>query len=131
MANVNGCTANILLIHKSQEFGTLLQKFFGYYGHRVEISLSGTSGINRAKAPGVDLILLDMSMPSAEALGTASELASIPETENIPVIVLAENPELLCREHGRDLPDNCRLVLEKPIELGEIVEWISANLAKA
>ena len=57
-------------------------------GWEVLTAVSGTDGIEKAKAERPDAILLDMMMPDMDGIETLSHLKREPQTQNIPVIIV-------------------------------------------
>lgn len=57
-------------------------------GLDVEMFASGTALLERARAGGVDAILLDAMMPDMDGYETCRRLKSAPETSGIPVVFL-------------------------------------------
>ncbi|MFO0596898.1 MAG: response regulator [Myxococcaceae bacterium] len=67
----------------------------GLSGHyRVELARDGSEAVARARALQPDVIIMDVFMPNRDGLDALRELQSVPETENIPVILLSARPEL-------------------------------------
>jgi CheY-like chemotaxis protein len=54
----------------------------------VVVANSGASGIARAQAESPDAILLDVMMPEMDGPTTFQELRRLPETADIPVLLL-------------------------------------------
>jgi signal transduction histidine kinase len=57
-------------------------------GYAVETALSGKEALERVRAGGVDLILLDIMMPEVDGFQVAEELQQSEETAAIPIIFL-------------------------------------------
>jgi DNA-binding response OmpR family regulator len=64
---------------------------------------SGTEGLNIARDKQPDLILLDWMMPVLNGKQTLEKLQEVPETANIPVILMTAKTETAVKEHLKDL----------------------------
>jgi CheY-like chemotaxis protein len=62
-----------------------LEEFAGW---QTISAASGLEGLQLAKTEKPDAILLDLSMPDMDGLQLCRALQSLPETQNIPIIVL-------------------------------------------
>lgn len=87
----------------------------------------GGSGIAAAVDTMPDLILLDIYLPDINGLEVASELKSIPELVNIPVVALTTDDSIelrnACFEH--DFAD----VLHKPVSPQHLLDVIAKMTA--
>ena len=54
----------------------------------VETAVDGTQGIIAASAARPDVILLDVNIPDMSGIEVARQLAQLPETSSIPVVVV-------------------------------------------
>lgn len=76
----------------------------GLSGHfRVELARDGNQAVERARALLPDVIIMDVFMPNRDALDALRELRALPETANIPVILLSARSELLERIRPAEL----------------------------
>src|SRR3954454_22237609 len=57
-------------------------------GNEVMEASNGREGLERARRDRPDAILLDVMMPELDGPATVQELRSIPETADIPVVLL-------------------------------------------
>jgi len=97
-------------------------------GHMVAASLNGADGIKAAFSQKPDIILLDMVMPDLSGLQVIEALYSDPRTRHIPVIVIT-GASLTETEHlGFKKKGNFRLLLQKPIDMSELIGEINEIL---
>jgi len=71
---------------------SVLQKTFGDLftgeGYETISALDGEEGLNLAKNKKPDLILLDLILPKIHGLDLLKQLKELPETRDIPVVIL-------------------------------------------
>ena len=69
-------------------------------GYDVVVASDGEEGVRLALAELPDFIYLDLRLPKLDGFEVLERLRGMPETEQIPVIILTnyDDPEL--REHG-------------------------------
>jgi CheY-like chemotaxis protein len=79
-------------------------------GLRVLAVASGREGTTAARELVPDLILLDFRLPDVSGLDVCRELRTLPETADIPVVIVTASPETI---HSHD-PKGPDLVLAKP-----------------
>ena len=73
-------------------------------GNDVIEATNGREGLERAQAELPDAILLDVMMPEMDRLTTVRELRALPETANIPVVLLTAKVQPRDRERFSELP---------------------------
>ena len=97
-------------------------------GYSVELAYDGLNGIDKAVKALPDLILLDILMPQVDGFEVCRRLRQIPETKNIPVIMLTaiKSSEILQKAKEAGAQD----YLAKPFESGELVEIVRFYLEK-
>ncbi len=97
-------------------------------GYSVDIAYDGLDGIDKAVKTQPNLILLDILMPQVDGFEVCRRLRQIPETKNIPVIMLTaiKSPESLQKAKEAGAQD----YLAKPFESEELVEIVRFYLEK-
>ncbi len=78
----------ILIADDDPDILQLIKVNLDYLGHTVLESLDGEHAIQLAAQESPDLIVLDVMMPYRDGLSVLRELAQLPETKDIPVILL-------------------------------------------
>ncbi len=79
-------TKTILIVDDEQDELTWLTAFFTDNGYRTDTAVDGEEGF--AKAKGVDLITLDITMDNQSGVKMFKQLQGDPETKDIPVIMI-------------------------------------------
>jgi len=72
-------------------------------GMQVLEAADGPAGLEKARAEGPDVVLLDVMMPGLDGWRVAEELLDDPRTESIPIVFLTARAELRDRARGIDL----------------------------
>jgi CheY-like chemotaxis protein len=83
-------------------------------GWEVMMAPSGAAGIVKAKEQLPDAILLDVMMPMMDGPTTFRELRALPETANIPVILLTAKVQAADQKRFSDL--GVSAVMFKPFD---------------
>lgn len=82
----------VLVIDDNPTIRDLYQQRFREAGFHVYLATNGDEGLKTALAKRPEAILLDVMMPVKGGLGTLEVLKTMPETRDIPVIVLTAYP---------------------------------------
>jgi len=106
----------VLLIDDEASLCQVLKRGLEAVGdYQVEVALSGSDGLRKARRHGPDVILLDINMPRMNGFEVLRALKSGYPSSHIPVIMLScltdENTKTECNyEYGEEY-------IEKPVEL--------------
>lgn len=102
----------ILVCDDNPVIGEVLRAMLEYHGYQAVITTSGPDAIHQAVYLRPAAIILDLLMPGMDGWQTAAELKELPETCDIPVIVLSG----LSPQEVNDLPTSVSAWLCKPVE---------------
>jgi DNA-binding response OmpR family regulator len=72
---------------------TVIGRRLSDIGHRMMLADNGRAALDLVSAGGVDLVLLDMSMPGISGLDVLHELRASRETSDLPVIMVTGQSE--------------------------------------
>jgi len=128
MPKMNTHTARILVIDDNKEYCRLLAKYFSHYGHRVRTALNGRKGIAKAKKTVPDLIIVDMALPDMKGADVIAELRADTAACATPVILITADSAAAPGSRSAELAGNCRLVVQKPVELDDLLSWLEENI---
>lgn len=95
-------------------------------GWKVSTARSGAEGIERAKAEKPDAILMDVMMPAMDGPTTFREMQKIPETADIPVVLLTAKVQGVDQRRFAGL--GVAAVLFKPFDPLTLAEQMSSAL---
>ncbi len=115
--------AKILIIDDEKDMRVYLGTLFSKAGYEIDSAPNGEEGVALAKTFLPDLITLDVMMPKKSGLKAYREFRTLPETKDIPIIVLTGLPqqEDFFGDNLGDLPRPNALV-EKPIDRDKFLE---------
>lgn len=116
---------SILIVDDDVELSGLLKEFFEAEGFRVRLAHDGRAGLDEARKPGIDLIVLDVMMPELSGMDVLKELR---KESRVPVIMLTARGEDLDRILGLELGADD--YLPKPCNPRELLARIRAVLRR-
>lgn len=119
-------TSTILYVEDNVENQQLVRRVLEHQGYKLVIADDGLSGVRMAQEIHPDLILMDINLPGMDGYAAATRIKSFPELSDVPVVALTANAMLGDRE--RTLAAGCDGYLQKPIDIDELTEAVSAFL---
>lgn len=107
--------SRVLVIEDDPGLARLMGEVLAEEGHAVEAA-TGMGAVARARAGGVDAIVLDLMMPGLDGWAVREALLGHPASREIPVVVVSAVPE------GRRNDPNlyAAAVLRKPFSIGDL-----------
>lgn len=118
----------LLLVEDNEMNRDMLSRRLQRKGYEVVIAVDGQEGIDKAKAGGFDLILMDMSLPIVDGWEATRQLKADPSVKAVPVIALTAHA--MSGDREKALAAGCDDYDTKPIELPRLLEKIEAMLKK-
>jgi CheY-like chemotaxis protein len=116
----------ILVVEDDVEVAALLQGVLTSYGYAVEMA-DELSVVQASREHLPDLILLDLLMPSASGLEAARHLHDLPETSDIPIVLMSGMPDV--DQSAAQL--GAAGYLKKPFELDDLLAVVKRALGSA
>ena len=116
----------LLVIDDDARLRDLLGEYLGARGYEVRTAPDGVTGLDAARAGGVDLVVLDVMMPGKDGFEVVRELRA---TSRIPVILLTARGDETDRIVGLELGADD--YLPKPFNPRELLARIQAVLRRA
>jgi two-component system cell cycle response regulator DivK len=116
----------ILLVEDNEMNRDMLSRRLERRGYEVSIATDGQMAVDMARAPGPDLILMDMSLPVMDGWEATRALKSSAETRDIPVIALTAHA--MSTDKDKALEAGCDDYDTKPVELSRLLGKIEALL---
>lgn len=105
--------STILFIEDESVLQKSFRKMFEKEHYKTVSALNGEIGLSLAKRIKPDLILLDLILPKKNGFEVLEELKKIPETKDIPVIILTN------LERNEDI--------DRALEIGATTYLVKAN----
>lgn len=115
----------ILVIDDDPELAELLEEYLGSRGFGVTVAPDGASGLERAAAGGVDLVVLDVMMPGMDGFEVLRQLR---RAGGLPVVMLTAQGDDTDRIVGLELGADD--YLPKPFNPRELLARIRAILRR-
>ena len=116
----------ILLVEDNEMNRDMLSRRLERKGFEVTMAVDGLQGVEKARAGGYDLILMDMSLPEIDGWEATRQLRAAPETKSVPIIALTAHA--MAGDRDRALEAGCNDYDTKPIELARLLGKIEALL---
>jgi DNA-binding response OmpR family regulator len=116
---------SILIVDDDVELCGLLKEYLESEGLRVRMAHNGRAGLDEARKPGLDLIVLDVMMPELNGMEVLKELR---KESRIPVIMLTARGDDLDRIQGLELGADD--YLPKPCNPRELLARIRAVIRR-
>ena len=118
--------AKILLVEDNELNRDMLSRRLARRGYDVVLAEDGQEGIDRARAEGPELILMDMSLPKVDGWEATRQLKGDEQTAAIPIIALTAHAMRGDREKAMDA--GCDDYDTKPVDLNRLIEKIEKLL---
>jgi two-component system, cell cycle response regulator DivK len=119
--------AKILIVEDNELNRDMLSRRLGRKGFEVEVAVDGRAGVERALAGGIDLVLMDLSLPEVDGWEATRQIRSDPRGATLPVIALTAHAMPGDREKA--LGAGCDDYDTKPVEFDRLLGKIQARLA--
>src|SRR5262245_12388356 len=119
----------ILLVEDNEMNRDMLSRRLERRGYQVVIAVDGQQGVDKARAEGPDLVLMDMSLPVLDGWEATRRLKAEADTRAIPIIALTAHAMAGDREKAMEA--GCDDYDTKPIELPRLLGKIEELLGKA
>ncbi len=111
----------ILIIEDDRSLVGVLEYNLSNAGYEVSCAMDGQDGLNQVRSQLPQLIILDLMIPVIDGIEVCRRLRSIPETANIPILMLTakgeESDQLIGFSVGADdyvvKPFSVKILLER------------------
>lgn len=114
----------ILVVEDDAKIARLLELELVHAGYRVEVTHDGRSGLERALAGGIDLMLLDVMLPQMSGLEVVRRVKE--DQPLLPVLMVTARGDRYDKVSGLDLGADDYIT--KPFEMEELLARIRAFL---
>jgi two-component system response regulator MtrA len=116
----------ILIVEDSALVTEAFSILFTEAGYDVESAATVAEAIERGESEGLDLILLDLTLPDGSGLEV---LEALRERGHLPRATLAMTGDNDSKTRRKCLEAGCADVLLKPVRIGELLRHIERHLA--
>lgn len=111
----------ILLVEDDTDLRRMFRTVLAFSGFRVLEAGDAIHALNLIEAEAIDLVILDLGLPTISGQVIHDEIASLPETKRIPVLVVTAQPG-----PHKGLDEDC--VLQKPILPEQLLDAVHGCL---
>ncbi len=116
----------ILVVDDNRDAVDILCRLLAAQHLRTVPAYSGSECLDIARTQPIDLILLDVSMPSMDGLAVCKELAKEERTRSIPIILVTARDDHETRVAGMRL--GVSEFIAKPVNRAELMERVRGQL---
>ena len=118
--------AKILLVEDHEEIWDFLSRRLKRRGFDVVLAHDGQDGVDRARAEGPDVVLLDMNLPVMDGWTAAGILKGDPATSRIPIIALTAHA--MSGDREKAIQAGCDDYHPKPVDFSKLLSQIETAL---
>ena len=128
---MSSASTRVLVIDDEAPIRLLCRVNLEAEGMQVLEAADGPTGLEKARAEGPDVVLLDVMMPGLDGWRVAEELLDNPRTAAIPIVFLTARAELRDRARGIDLGGIDYVTKPfNPVELAPLVRNLLARVER-
>ena len=114
----------ILLVDDEPSIVKMVSKRLETEGFEVTVAMDGQEGLEKVKALGPDLVVLDLMLPRLNGYEVCATLKKDPQYQKIPIIVLSARAQE--KDEKEALTCGANAYLKKPFKSQELIEKIRA-----
>jgi two-component system cell cycle response regulator DivK len=118
--------SNILYIEDNPDNMMLVKRALEARGYKLLEALNGLTGVNKAEAEEIDLILLDINLPDIDGYEVARRIRSSKKLTLAYVPIIAVTANALKGDAEKALAAGCDVYMSKPINIRELWARVEA-----
>ncbi len=118
-AEDDAANGQILMVESEDLLAGKLTEFLTAAGHRIRRATGGAEALELGRTPGLDLIMVSLSLAGDDGLRLCSQFRSQEETRHIPILLILDETDLVQLAKGLDLGVTDYLV--RPIDQNELL----------
>jgi DNA-binding response OmpR family regulator len=119
--------AHILIVEDEQRIASFVAKGLRAEGHRATVSGDGLEGLDLAMGGDVDLVILDIGLPSLDGFGVLDQMRA--QGSRVPVIVLTARDSVT--DTVSALEGGADDYMAKPFRFAELLARVRVRLRQA
>jgi chemosensory pili system protein ChpA (sensor histidine kinase/response regulator) len=117
----------IMVVDDSLTVRKITSRILGRAGYQVVTATDGVDALEKLEEFTPDVMILDIEMPRMDGFALVRELRRVPETENLPIIMITSRTADKHREYAMQLGVNT--YLGKPYQEDELLQKIADFVA--
>jgi DNA-binding response OmpR family regulator len=114
----------VLIVEDEANIARIVQHNLERAGFATDIAADGEAALERARAGGADLVILDLLLPGIDGWAVAERLKADPATASIPILMLS-----IVADRERGLAVGAADYMTKPFTMSDLVERVKSLLA--
>lgn len=118
-AEEDAANGQILMVESEDMLAGRLTEFLTEAGHRIRRATNGAEALELGREPGLDLIMVSLSLAGEDGLRLCSQFRSQEETRHIPILLILDETDLVQLAKGLDLGVTDYLI--RPIDQAELL----------
>jgi two-component system cell cycle response regulator DivK len=124
-------TDNILILYveDNPENRLLIKRILEVEGYTVAEAENATKALEFVEKQTPNLILMDINMPDIDGYTLTTQLKTLPQLFDVPIIALTAN--VMRGDRERTLAAGCDGYIQKPVDVDGLPEQISRYLENA
>lgn len=119
--------AKILIVEDEAKIARFVELELKYEGYEVEVAGDGTSGLEKAMGPGIDVLVLDVMLPGLSGIEVCRKIRE--SGSSLPIIMLTAKDDVSDKVNGLD--SGADDYMTKPFAIEELLARIRAALSRA
>lgn len=117
--------SKVLVVEDNPDNAFLAKKILEHFSYEVDVAEDGATGLSKYKAGGVDVVLMDLSLPDMDGLDVIKEMVSSSE-KKVPIIALTAHTGEDVTQSVKDA--GCIDCLFKPFEPKQLAEVVRKHI---
>ena len=94
----------LLMIEDDARLAGMVADYLGQHGLAVALAPDAQTGLARLKAPGIDLVILDLMLPDMDGLQVCQRIRALPGSSGqVPVLMLTAKGDPMDRIIGLEM----------------------------
>ncbi len=118
----------ILIVDDEPNMLRLLGLALDHEGYQIVVALDADQAMAKVQGETPDLIILDVMLPRVSGLELCQRLRQLPQTSNVPIIMLSAKGEVADKIAG--LKAGADEYIVKPVDMAEMVARVAALLER-
>ena len=119
----------ILIVENEENNRRLIEQILGFAGYSYLSATNGLEALDILDGAGVDMVLLDLSMPILDGCTTTQLIRCRPECASLPVVAVTAHA--MAEDRERALRCGCDDYLIKPFRPNDLLTVVARMLARA
>jgi two-component system cell cycle response regulator DivK len=119
----------ILYVEDNSDNRTLVRRVLNSEGYFVVEAGDALQALEELQNGGMDLILMDISMPDVDGYDLTSRIRSMPDFTCIPIIAVTAN--VLRGDREKSLEAGCDGYIQKPIDIDTLAQQVERFMKRS